>query len=60
MKGKMTGLFPEHRLLLLSLYLTAGAEVLNINWNPGQILLCGRRENIWLESCEAAHSIIFH
>lgn len=31
MKGKMTGLFPEHRLQLLSLYLTVGAEVLNIN-----------------------------
>lgn len=31
MKGKMTGLFPEHRLLLLSLYLMAVAEILNIN-----------------------------
>lgn len=30
MKGKITGLFPEHRLPL-SLYLTVGAEALNTN-----------------------------
>lgn len=59
MKGKITGLFPEHRLPLF-LYLTVGAEALNTNWNPGQILLCCRGENIWLGSSKAAHGIIFH
>lgn len=41
MKGKITALFPEHRLIFwLYLYLIVDVELLkNINWNAGQIWL---------------------